>query len=77
MEGQKTVTARINAELYARMQAWLQANDLSANQLLNRAIDQYISQEQPLKPVPISKEKLDKSIDTVIDKHASTLNKLK
>lgn len=57
VESQKTVTARINSELYARMQAWLQSNNLSANQLLNRALDQYISQEQTLKAVPISNGK--------------------
>lgn len=77
LESQKTVTARINNELYSRMQAWLETNDMSANQLLNRAVDQYISQEQTLKAVPISKGNLDKAIDKVIDKHGSTLDKLK
>ena len=77
VEAQKTVTARINEELYSRMQAWLKANDMSANQLLNRAVEHYISNEHTLQAVPISKENLDLAIDKVIEEHGSTLDKLK
>ena len=58
MDKQTTVTARFEKDLYQKMQRWLQINGLSANQLLTKAVESYISEDRILIAVPLSKTEL-------------------
>ena len=75
-----TVTSRFSDPLFKRMQDWLDKNGISANQLLARAVDKYISEPQVLEPVKVQEAK-DVDVKRVVKKmmveHKRALDELK
>lgn len=75
-----TVTGKFNDALFGKMQQWLQQNGMSANQLLSKAVEQYISQPQTLEPVemsPATEKQVSKSLQRMKKQHARALDELK
>ena len=75
-----TVTGRFNETLFLKMQEWLQKNGVSANQLLARAVEHYISEPHMLEPVEVqvaSDEAVEKVVDTMMKAHKRALDELK
>ena len=75
-----TVTGRFNGPLFYKMQEWLDKNGMSANQLLAKAVERYISEPQVLKPVELVFAKdgdVDKVVDKLMVEHKRALDELK
>lgn len=75
-----TVTGRFNDVLFQKMQEWIDKNDISTNQLLARAVEKYIFQEQTLEPVEIrvaSDKKVQRAVGKMMKQHKSALKNLK
>lgn len=75
-----TVTGRFQSQLFNKMQEWMNQNGMSANQLLARAVEKYISEPQTLDPVELvsaSKEDLEDAVEKVMKKHKRALDELK
>lgn len=51
-----TVTTQFDEILFRKMQEWLQNNNISVNELLERAVVSFISQPQTLEPVDVLPE---------------------
>lgn len=75
-----TVTGRFNDPLFNKMQEWLKKNGISANQLLAKAVEKYISEAQLLEPVDL-RVATDAEVDQVVGKlmkeHKRALGELK
>ena len=71
------LAARCNEELSKRIQEWCQANGMSQSQLIVRAVEKYISEDQTLKAVTASDEDVMNAAETVMKDHEYTLEKLK
>lgn len=75
-----TVTGRFNDPLFVKMQKWLEKNGMSANQLLAKAVEKYISEVQTLEPVEIrvaSDSEVEKSVSRLMKQHKRALEELK
>ena len=75
-----TVTGRFQDPLFSKMQEWLQKNGMSANQLLAKAIEKYISEPQALEPVTLEyadADAVDSVVEKMMDKHGRALDELK
>lgn len=79
MDNLHTVTGKFNEALFARMQEWLKKNGMSANQLLSKAVDQYISEPQTLEPVTrqASDREVTDAYDMMAKQHRRALDELK
>jgi len=71
------LAARCNDELAQKIQLWCKENQMSQSQLIVRAIEKYISEDQTLKAVFLSDVEAEKIGADVIREHAYTLEKLK
>ncbi|MBP6218731.1 MAG: hypothetical protein KA436_09105 [Oligoflexales bacterium] len=75
-----TVTGRFNNPLFLKMQEWLKQNGISANQLLAKAVERYISEAQILEPVDLrvaSDDELSQVINKLMTEHKRALHELK
>lgn len=75
-----TVTGRFNSPLFNKMQEWLDKNGMSANQLLAKAVERYISEPQVLTPVELivaKEEDVDRVVNKLMVEHKRALDELK
>ena len=75
-----TVTGRFNDLLFKKMQEWLSKNGISANQLLAKAVERYISEPQVLEPVEMkiaADEEVDRAVGKLMKEHKRALKELK
>lgn len=76
----RTVTGKFNRPLFEKMQEWLNQNGISANQLLAKAVEKYISEPQTLEPVEVvhpTRKKLDAVSDKMMADHKKAMDDLK
>ena len=77
----KTTSLRIDKDLDGPVKDWLKQNPgYNLSRLINLAVRKYITQKQELKPVQVqaaSNDKVDQSIDLIMQQHQDMLDKLK
>ncbi len=71
------LAARCSEELAQKIQVWCRENHMTQSQLVVRAIEKYISEDQTLKAVVITDAEAERIGAQVIKEHAYTLEKLK
>jgi hypothetical protein len=71
------LAARCSDELAQKIMLWCKENHMSQSQLIVRAVEKYISEDQTLKAVALSDHEAEQLGAEVIKKHAYTLEKLK
>ena len=77
---QSPTSYRIDADLLEPTDIWLRENNMKMSTLLNQAVREYITKEHVLEPVEIRKissKEYRSSMNRMIKKHKSTLDKLK
>lgn len=70
------LAARCGQDLADRIQAWCKENQMSQSQLIVRAVEKYISEDQTLKAVVASDDEAMAAAERAIKDHAYTLEKM-
>ena len=70
-------TICLDADLEKRLDAYLELNPIKFTQLVNTALDQFISEKQTVKLLPIDTETFLNVAIGAFDKHKDAMDKLK
>lgn len=70
-------TVRFDDELEAKVEEYLEKNDIKFSQLVNIAVEKFISEPQSIQLEPISSKKWDQTVAKAYKKHKGAMDKLK
>lgn len=70
-------TIRLDDELENKVEKYLEKNDIKFTQLVNKAIEKFISEPQTIELVPIKPEEWEKTVEKAFKKHKHAIDKLK
>ena len=70
-------TVRLKDEIEKRVEAYLERNSLSFPDLVNLAVDKFISEPQSIELVPVDDDELMKHAKKAFKKHKHAMDKLK
>lgn len=70
-------TVRLDDDLEKKVERYLESNDIKFPQLINLAIEKFISEPQTIQLVPINASEFIKSAEKAFKKHKDAMDKLK
>ena len=70
-------TVRFDDELEEKIDEYLETNDIKFSQLVNMAVNKFISESQTIELVPVKTEDFMKVAEDVIEEHSDALDRLK
>ena len=70
-------TIRFDDELESKVEEYLEKNDIKFSQLVNIAVEKFISEPQSIELEPIDSKKWEKTIAKAYKKHKHAMDKLK
>lgn len=69
-------TIRLEDELEAKVEKYLEANGIKFSQLMNMAVSKFISEPQTIQLAPVNEKEFLASASKAFKKHKNTINKL-
>ena len=70
-------TVRFEDELESKVEEYLEKNDIKFSQLINLAVEKFISEPQSIELTPIESKKWEQTVAKAFKKHKHAMNKLK
>ena len=70
-------TVRFDDELEAKIEDYLEKNDIKFSQLVNLAVEKFITEPQSIVLKPIDSKKWEQTVAKAFKKHKGAMNKLK
>ena len=70
-------TIRLDDEIESKVEEYLDKNGIKFSQLINNAVEKYISEPQTIELVPIEASKWEKTVGKAFKKHKHAMDKLK
>jgi hypothetical protein len=68
---------RLNNELESKVEKYLEKNEIKFSQLVNLAIEKFISEPQTITLIPADTKEFLKAADSAYDEHQEAMDKLK
>ncbi len=70
-------TVRFDDELESKVEEYIEKNDIKFSQLINIAVEKFISEPQSIELEPINSKKWEQTIAKAHKKHKNAMDKLK
>ncbi len=70
-------TVRFDDELEAKVEEYIEKNDIKFTQLVNIAVEKFISEPQIIELTPIDSKKWEQTVTKAYKKHKGAMDKLK
>ena len=70
-------TVRFDEELEGKVEKYLEANGIKFSQLVNMAVEKFISEPQTIQLMPVDLKDFEKAAEHAFKKHKNAMDKLK